>query len=332
MTGFRLDAQDEYPHRPDGSAHFNESVFLGTASFEVAVGGWMRLGNRVGEGHAELSVCLYLPDGRIACQFARPPIASNDRFDAGGLRYEVREPLRCVRMCYDGELMLLDNPAQLRDPKSLASVPRAAASVAWTLQSISPVHGGEPTSPDVPTLYGRDFSLGHFNQHGTIDGDIRIGDQHWPIHGGGWRDHSWGPRIWQNLSYHRLFTATFPDGRGFMLLKIGGDALRARRLGVLLHDGRYEEIVDLDIATDWSESQEPRRVDIVARTSRRAARIAANIITVAPLRHRRQVEGTSLVLRIAESFTRFTWDGISAYGMSEYSDRISDGRMLGYPL
>ena len=112
MTGFRLDAQDEYPHRPDGSAHFNESVFLGTASFEVAVGGWMRLGNRVGEGHAELSVCLYLPDGRIACQFARPPIDSNENFDAGGLRYDVLAPLRQVRMRYDGEVMLLGHRAE----------------------------------------------------------------------------------------------------------------------------------------------------------------------------------------------------------------------------
>ena len=47
-------------------------------------GGWMRLGNRVNEGYAELSVCLYLPDGRIACQFQRPNITANDRFDGGG--------------------------------------------------------------------------------------------------------------------------------------------------------------------------------------------------------------------------------------------------------
>jgi hypothetical protein len=332
---FRLDAHDEFPHQPDGSANFNESVYLNAAATRGiggGIGGWMRLGNRVGEGHAELAVCLYLPDGRIACRFARPSIATNAQLDAGGLRYEVLTPLRQVRMCYDGEVLLLDSPDRLRDPKSLAAMPRVAASVAWTLTGISPVHGGAPTSPDVETMYGRDFSLGHFNQNGRVDGHIRIGEQQWRVDGGGWRDHSWGPRHWQNLSYHRLFTATFPDGRGFMLLKIGGEALRARRFGVLLVDGAYEEIVDLDVATDWSVERDPVRVHIGVRTARRAARIEGEVVGLAPLRHRREVDGVTLELRIAEGFTRFTWDGASAFGMTEYSDRIGDGRMLGYPL
>ena len=85
--GYHLVAQDEYPHEPTGEPHFNESVYCNGFDHRSGVGGWMRLGNRINEGYAELSVCIYLPDGRVACQFLRPNITTNARFDAGGLSY-----------------------------------------------------------------------------------------------------------------------------------------------------------------------------------------------------------------------------------------------------
>jgi hypothetical protein len=332
MTQFRLDAQDEFPHQPDGSASFNESVYMNAMSPAHGVGGWMRLGNRVGEGYAELSVCLYLPDGRIACQFARPKIDSNARFAAGGLRYDVAEPFRQVAMRFDGDLLLLDDPDLLRDPARLALAPRVAGSVAWAFTGISPMHGGEPTAPDTPTMYGRDFSLGHFNQHGRVSGHIHIGDQHWPLDGLGWRDHSWGPRYWQAIHCYRLFLATFDDGRAFMLLKITDRALHTRRVGVLLVDGAYEDVIDMDVVTDWTAAKDPARVRIAVRTAHRAEAIAADVLTLAPLRNRRRADGDMLVSRVAEGFTQFTWNGASTLGMSEYIERIVDGEPVGYPL
>jgi hypothetical protein len=273
-----------------------------------------------------------LPDGRVACQFGRPAIAGNDSFDAGGLRYDVAEPLRQIGMRYDGELMLLDDPGVLRDPSRLSQAPRVAGSIAWAFTGISPMHGGEPTSAAVETMYGRDFSLGHFNQHGHVTGHIRVGDQDWPIEGGGWRDHSWGPRYWQAIHCYRLFLATFSDGRAFMLLKITDKTLHARRVGVLLVDGQYEEVIDLDVVTEWTREKDPRRARIGVRTARRAVSIEADVVSVAPLRNRRRAEGEMLVSRVAEGFTRFTWDGATALGMSEYIERIVDGEPIGYPL
>ena len=69
-------------------------------------------------------------------------------------------------------------------------------------------------------MYGFNFSLGHFNQHTSVRGEIEVGDERFPIDGGGWRDHSWGPRLWQNIYFYRLFLANLGEGRGFMLLKI----------------------------------------------------------------------------------------------------------------
>lgn len=330
---FVMRPEDELMHQLDGSSNFNESVY--TNGFDTAspVGGWMRLGNRVNEGYAELSVCLYLPDGRIACQFQRPAITSNDRFDAGGLSYSVIEPFKKVSMRFAGDLTIVDDPEALREPQMLfTSGPRLPGEVAWVHEAESPIHGGEPVDDTVQTMYGRDFSLGHFNQHGRVRGEIRVGGESWPIDGRGWRDHSWGPRYWQAIFYYRLFIANFANGDGFMLLKITDKNGISRRQGVLLVDGDYEEVVDMDVSTEWTPAQDPARVVLGVRTAKRKARITGEILKLAPLRNRRKADGEILVSRIAEGFTRFEWDGRQGYGMTEYIERIEDGKLAGYPL
>ena len=333
MSSYIMRREDEFTHQPDPVPNFNESVYTNAFDFRRRVGGWMRLGNRVNEGRAELSVCLYLPDGRIACQFLRPKISHNDAFDAGGLRYRVIEPLRQVEMTYEGELLLVENPEDLREPQKLfAEGERVEGRASWTFTASSPVHGGEPAEPDTPTLYGRDFSRGHFNQHGVTKGEIRVGGEVHPIEGRGWRDHSWGPRYWTVIYYYRLFIANFPNGDAFMLLRITDEAGHTRRQGVLLVNGHYEEVTDMDIITDWTAAQDPARVRIAVATQNRKTVIEGTVLTLAPLRNRRQDEGRELISRIAEGYTEFRWNGQTGYGMTEYIERLEDGRPVGYPL
>jgi hypothetical protein len=333
MDKFIMRPEDELMHQPDASVNFNESVYTNGFNTDVQVGGWMRLGNRVNEGYAELSVCLYLPDGRIACQFLRPPITANDKFDAGGLSYTVIEPFRKVSMTFDGELIIVDDPDKLRDPQSLfATGPRVKGHVSWTHEAEVDIHGGQPVNDSVQTMYGRDFSLGHFNQHGRVRGEIRVGDESWPIDGRGWRDHSWGPRYWQVIYFYRLFIANFPNGDGFMLLKITDKQGKVRREGVLLVDGKYEDVLDMDVITEWTDKQDPKKVQLGVMTANRKVRIDAEILTLAPLRNRRKADGETLVSRISEGYTRFTWGDQVGYGMTEYIERIEDGKYAGFPL
>lgn len=333
MEKFIMRAEDEFMHVPDAAVNFNESVYTNAFDTGSPVGGWMRLGNRVNEGHAELSVCLYLPDGRIACQFQRPTIADNSRFDAGGLSYRVNEPLTSVSMTYDGDLIIVDDPNTLRNPQALfAEGARLPGHVHWTHVAESPIHGGEPVDAAVQTMYGPDFSRGHFNQHGRAHGEIRVGDRSWTIDGHGWRDHSWGPRYWQAIYYYRLFIGNFSNGDGFMLLKITDRDGASRRLGVLLVDGNYEEVVEFDLATDWTDRKDPARVHLGVRTANRKALIEGEVVMLAPLRNRRKAGGETLVSRIAEGFTRFSWEGRNGYGMTEYIERMEEGKLAGYPL
>ena len=68
----RLDPTDEYLHPLEEASNFNESMYFNVVDPTVGVGGFFRLGNRPNEGRAEMTTCLYLPDGRVAFMFDRP--------------------------------------------------------------------------------------------------------------------------------------------------------------------------------------------------------------------------------------------------------------------
>ncbi len=335
--GMRLGPQDEYPHPLEDARNFNESVYWNCFDPAQGMGGWMRLGNRANEGYAELSVCLYLPGGRLGFMYRRPEIAGNDRFEAGGMFYDVLEPPRDGRggrisAGYRGPLIVMKDPSELRDPSAVfRNNPRIDCEAEWELRGISPLHGGEPTSDDVQTLYGRDFSRGHFNQHIASGGLLRIGDERFDLDGLGWRDHSWGPRYWQNIGYHRLLVANFGQKDGFMFLKITDLDGTTRRHGVLMREGEYEEIRDLDLITEWSDDPYQRAVDVYVRTDRGGERIRGEVQCLAPLRNRREEGGRELRTQITEAMTRWTWGDRTGLGFSEYLDLVRDGKTMGYP-
>ncbi len=89
----RLEPADEFMH-PGPEPTFNESMYFNLYDPDARLGGFVRIGNRPNEGHAEMTVCLYLPDGRVGFMFRRADIDSNDRFDAGGVTIDVVEPFR----------------------------------------------------------------------------------------------------------------------------------------------------------------------------------------------------------------------------------------------
>ncbi len=333
MNSYQLVPQDEYPHPPTPELHFNESVYMNAFDHQGRWGGWMRLGNRPNEGYAELAVCLYLPDGRILCQFQRPRITDNQTFAAGGMQVSVEEPLARLTMRYRGELMIVRDPAWFRDPKTLfGKAERVPGEVVWQHRGNSPVHGGLPTSPSQETLYGRDFSLGHFNQHTAVRGTLVFGTERFEFDGLGWRDHSWGPRLWQNILFDRLYMANFDEGHGLMLLKIANGNGQVRRGGVLQVNGAYEEIIDLDIFNEWNDACDPVSFRLGVRTAKRAVRITGQILNCAPLRNRREINGRWVSSRIAECFTEFRWDERIGYGMTEYVEVLKDDVPAGYPL
>ena len=63
-----------------------------------------------------MTTCLYLPDGRVAFMYGRPRIADNKAMNAGGMKFEVVEPFKKLKVSYDGKAVVLDRPFDMAEP------------------------------------------------------------------------------------------------------------------------------------------------------------------------------------------------------------------------
>lgn len=331
----RLEPSDEYLHPLESATNFNESMYFNVYDPAARVGGFVRLGNRPNEGYAELTTCLYLPDGRVGFMFSRPEIASNDAFDAGGMRFETVHPFEELRVSYRGKVALLDDPLAMADPRrAFRESPWLDAAVELGYRGVSPAWGGEPVNDDGSPIAEdaeQGFARGHYEQHVGARGAIRVGDDEWEIDGYGLRDHSWGPRYWQSPWWYRWLTANFGESFGFVISIVTSRDSGSRIAGVVLDEGAYQSIDDARVETDWQgRDTYHRRVRAWAQTAERDYEIEGDVLSLIPLRNRRTTpNGDVLVTRISEGLTEWHCDGRTGFGLSEYLDQIVDGKPVG---
>src|SRR5262245_63201808 len=292
----RMDPTDDYMHPLEAASNFSESMYFNVFDPEQRIGGFLRLGNRANEGYAELTTCLYLPDGRVAFTYNRPKIDNNDAFDAGGTRFEVVTPFEELRTTYDGKLALLTEPLQMANPrKAFTENPWVEARVDLTHRGISPMYGGEPVNDDGSPLeqdYSGGFARGHYEQHMAVSGSIRVGDEEWKVDGFGLRDHSWGPRYWQAPWWYRWLTANFGDDFGFVVSIVASRDGGRRIGGMVLRDGEYEHISEAKISTTWA-GDDSYHADLraTATTKRDPYEITGRVINHLPLPNCRTAPG-----------------------------------------
>ncbi|MCU0267468.1 MAG: hypothetical protein MUF83_02360 [Acidimicrobiales bacterium] len=323
----RLEPQDEYLHPLGPESTFNESMYFNVYDPTVGLGAFFRVGNRANEGYAEMTVCVYLPDGRVAFLFQRPEIAHNDAFDAAGLRFDVVEPFEELTVRYEGRVVLLDDPLEMADPRrAFTENPYESCSASLTYTRVSDMFGGEPEeSHEKP---GEEFARGHYEQLVAATGSIAVGDQAWPIAGYGLRDHSWGPRTWQAPWYYRWLTANMGDSFGFMGSRIARADSEGTRSGFVWDGERLRLCDDVRITTGWEgDDRYHRSLDVRLRAvDGEEWTVRGEVLNLIPLRNRRE----GRVTRISEGLTQWTLaDGRVGYGWSEYLDQIVDGSPVG---
>jgi hypothetical protein len=331
----RLEPVDEYMHALEAATNFNESMYFNVFDPFERVGGFVRLGNRANEGYAEMTTCLYLPDGRVAFMFSRPEISDNDAFDSGGMRFEVIEPFESLRVTYKGKVALLDEPLQMANPrKAFTENPWVDAEVELAYRGVSPMWGGEPVNDDgspITENAEEGFARGHYEQHVGGRGVIRVGDEEWAVNGFGLRDHSWGPRFWQSPWWYRWLTMNFGEDAGFVISIVTGRDGSQRIGGVALEGGEYRNIDRATVETEWEGADSYHQtIRAKAHTAERDYEIEGSVLNLIPLRNRRTTpDGEQLVTRISEGMTEWRWEGRIGYGLSEYLDQIVDGKPAG---
>lgn len=326
-----LDPADEYTHTPEPVSNYNESMYFNFFDADAGLGGWMRIGNRPNEGHAEMTCCIYLPDGRVGFMFARPQITDNAAMSAAGMTFDVIEPFARHRVAYDGELLLMDDPLAMANPSAaFKQYPKRPARIRLDFAGVSPMHGGEIVALDGSRLEldpQQAVYRGHTEQNMQVQGALELDGQSWDVDGTGYRDKSWGPRHWHSFYWYKWLPVTFPDGFGILLSIKGRRGGADHVSGNVLRNGAYEPVLDGRIETVWNDGGLPESLTAWVRTAEDEYTLEGEVVSLVPLRHRRadNPDDLSSYTRITEAMTRYTCQGRTALGMSEYLDLVEDG-------
>jgi hypothetical protein len=336
MVKMRRLPEDDYMHEPESASNFNESRYYNFFDHAAGMGGWVRMGNRVNEGYAELTVCLYLPDGRVGFMFKRPKIEHNKEHNAGGLRFEVLKPYEEHRITYTGKVCVLTNPREMVEPRdAFTHNPHVDCAIDLHLSNVGPAQGGEPEweegeqKPDLDPE--KMFARGHTEQHMRSVGTVTVDDQTFEINDGlGLRDHSWGPRYWQNVWWYRWLTVNLGPDLGFALT-IAGDEAGERRVHGFLYDrerygdDRWVAVRNAELESDYDGDWFPLKNRIKVLTDDHTYEVEGDVWSNIPLRNRRD----DMVTRITEGMTRWRYGDLAGAGLSEYLDQVIDGTPVG---
>ncbi|MBI3389312.1 MAG: hypothetical protein HY027_16390 [Deltaproteobacteria bacterium] len=309
--------QDEYMHENTGESNFNESMYFNFYDRAARLGGFARVGNRANERYAEVTLAVYQPDGTALFNYMRPEIADNSAFNAGGMKFEVVEPVKHLRVSYDGTAVYLARPLELENPKrAFTSNPHQPVTLQLDYAGLSPLYGGESDAENSAMV----FAKGHYEQHVKAVGSITINGQTTPLTGHGLRDHSWGPRSWQSPTYYRWLTCEFDDDFGFMgsqiVMRNGTELLS----GFVFKDGENHFVTHLDLHTDWAgEAHYHDRITAKLHTAIGDFDIRGKVLTMIPLRNRKDGQ----ITRISEGMTEWRCGNHVGYGLSEYLDQVA---------
>ena len=326
--GLKLGMADEGLHPTGAASNWNESRYVDFWDRTQRIGGWFRIGNRPNEGHGEVSACLYLPDGSVAFWFERAAIRENT-LSSGGQSWEILEPWHRSRVRFRGEMLVLPDCWQLKDPKqSFTSAPRAPADIELDVETLGldAVMGSDQDHIDRIFVPGQADC--HYQHLARVRGTVRLGDRHWTVDGHGGKDHSWGPRNWHAKIYLRWIICAFDDANGFMLVRAVGPT-RQTRGGFVLEDGRFHLVDTFELRNQYAGPPhfELQRMNVKMHCGGRTLEATATPQAFVPLRHRKTGrDGNPVLLRMVKSPLEWV-DGAGRPGVghTEIQDTLIDG-------
>jgi hypothetical protein len=307
-----LSPADEGMHPIEADSQFNESMLITYFDQVGDSGALLRIGNRPNEGYAEVTFCLFPPEGGALFQFSRAPITTNEAFEAGGMRFAVPDPTNTLQISYEGSVAYFADPRVLADPgPAFRSAPRRTVRLDVEGTSVSPMYGARSG-----TSVG-----GHYEQHMTMHGTVSLDGTVLPTAGQGNRDHSWGPRNWHRTYSDRTLWCTFDDEFGFAVsLTWAGPDTEPAVMGTVTRGGEARALVAGSISSGF-EDNGLYHTDFrctVTDDHDESYDLEGRVVRFIPFRHRRDGH----VTHIGQGMTKFTCAGKTAYGLSEYMDLV----------
>lgn len=321
-----FDIADEYMHAPTDHPQFNESMYFNFVDGKSGFATLVRMGNRANEGHAEVTVLVYLPGGGAAFHFERADIKDNSAFASAGLRFEIVEPFKHSRVTFDGQVRMMASGTELEDAKKVFSEnPLKRMQLTLDYEDVVPMFGLGSGESGGSGIAGAEDSIatGHYQGPCRVRGTLTIDGESHSLTGLGYRDHSWGPRIWQGPAFWRWVCGIADEKNAFIgwLSKIGDK--RPPDRGMVLRDGKVSFVERIELESSYGPAPYyPEAMRMTLHTADGSThQVNGKSINLVPLRNRRHGE----VARLAELVCRYEFDGLVAYGISEYHDRMTDG-------
>jgi len=301
---------------PGPESQFSDSFYFGLAD-DSGLGLYTRIGWRPNESIIEGALGIYLPDGRYAMLWNRSAGPASSSVKAGPLHYSCDLPFKRWRLEAEGSGRMFEQATDLLLAPDRFEEVTIALSLSFEAWAGPIAFMGSATDAAASQNLERGVARYHYEQPGMAAGSITVGGESYE---GrllrGMRDHSWGVRDWQAIVFWRWACASFgPD------LAIGVSNVGRRDGGVdvggwVLQDGWLSPVEQcswsskMDEAHDWQRGLIIDVVDVAGRS----VRLEGEALAVAPLRQRRR----ELVTCINEALTRYTLDGRTTYGISEY--------------
>jgi hypothetical protein len=190
--GVALIDTDEGVHPVGAGGNWNESRYVDFWDADSRVRGWLRIGLRPNEQHGEMSVCVYLPEGRVAFRFDRVASDGNG-MSAGGQSWQVDTPYLRNTARYRGPVHVLDDGWLLTNPRSAyAAAEQAECEIDLTLTSRGLAAVMRSDQDHIDQIFLPSQADFHYQHLAWTTGTIRVGDRTWQVSGQGGKDHSWG--------------------------------------------------------------------------------------------------------------------------------------------
>ncbi len=315
-----IQPQDDLTHPLGPETNFNESMYFNFFDESQSHGGFLRIGNRANEKYAEVTLCLYRPGGQVLFNYKRPEIHDNDAFDAGGMRFQVIEPLARLRTTYEGAAVFLEDPSQMADPgQAFRDNPHRRISLDLLHEAVGPVYGSRGTARQAVDPE-KEFARAHYEQHMRVTGTLVIDGETAQVDAFGLRDHSWGPRYWQAIKYYRWLTCAFGPDFGIMVSEVVPNETTRTQAGVVVRGDTLERIASVDIQSEFQPGTpfHRRLTANLGLDSGQKLVLEGDVKGFIPLRNRR----AGLVTHIGEAMTEYRCQGRTGLGISEYLDQI----------
>jgi len=322
LTVGNLHPEDDFMHAVSAHASHNESMFFNFFDSRQRIGGFVRIGNRPNEGHAEMTFCLFMPGGELLMQWAKPPIASNEVFSAAGLQLDVLEPARRFAVSYEGPAVRISNPLDMKNPgTAMRSNPALPTSLQLTVTGVGPMIGDRDGNAKDAVIFLD--GVGHYQQAIAATGELRVGAERWQLEMRGVRDHSWGPRLWHSIVKDRSLWISFGEDLTFIACKtwLAADK-KPDEMGCVIEHDKVVPLRSISMRSRFAPHtyyHDAVVLDVVDANGR-AFTLDGSVIAYVPLRHRKPGEET---VYLGQAMTQFRLRERTVLGLSEYFDAES---------